>query len=138
MDLGLIQIWHCLASRLLFIKLNYVRVTSNVLIYDLNFQQEKEGLKNFQVEEEEEDKEQCSPVSVLDPPFEDDDEEHDEEDEEHGFDMECSYAIMQSMLYFFVVYWIFIQFCTFVWSLVVFHEHALTITQWTNKPFEAI
>ncbi|KAM5559562.1 hypothetical protein ABKV19_020962 [Rosa sericea] len=58
-------------------------------------QEEKEGLKNFQVEEEEEDKEQCSPVSVLDPPFEDDDEEHDEEDEEHGFDLECSYAIMQ-------------------------------------------
>lgn len=58
-------------------------------------QEEGEGLKNFQVEEEEEDKEQCSPVSVLDPPFEDDDEGRDDEDEEDGFDLECSYAIMQ-------------------------------------------
>ncbi|XLR27335.1 hypothetical protein S83_055235 [Arachis hypogaea] len=59
-----------------------------------------ESVHKFQSGElEEEDKEQCSPVSVLDPPFEDDDEAHgnDEEDEneEHGFDLECSYAIMQ-------------------------------------------
>lgn len=42
-----------------------------------------------------------SPVSVLDPPFEDDDEQNrgDEEDEEDSdFDVECSYAIVQSML----------------------------------------
>ncbi|KAF5473604.1 hypothetical protein F2P56_010204 [Juglans regia] len=52
--------------------------------------------------EEEEDKEQCSPVSVLDPPFEDDDRHEDEEDvDENGddsFDDECSsssYAIVQ-------------------------------------------
>ncbi|KAF3441705.1 hypothetical protein FNV43_RR15620 [Rhamnella rubrinervis] len=52
-----------------------------------------ESLKKLQVEEEEEDKEQCSPVSVLDPPFEDDNVGHD--DGEDGFDMECSYAIVQ-------------------------------------------
>ncbi|WVZ04726.1 hypothetical protein V8G54_018072 [Vigna mungo] len=48
-------------------------------------------------EEEEEDKEQCSPVCVLDPPFEDDDEGHGngDEGEEGGFDLECSYAIVQ-------------------------------------------
>lgn len=51
--------------------------------------------------EEAEEKEQCSPVSVLDPPFEDDDEGHENneegEEEEDGFDMENSYAIVQSM-----------------------------------------
>ncbi|KAJ7971507.1 Histone-lysine N-methyltransferase SETD1B-like protein [Quillaja saponaria] len=52
-------------------------------------------------EEEEEDKEQCSPVSVLDPPFEEDDDGHENEnksendDEDDGFDLECSYAILQ-------------------------------------------
>ncbi|KAI4300432.1 hypothetical protein L6164_033813 [Bauhinia variegata] len=51
-----------------------------------------ESLKNFQSGEEEEDKEQCSPVSVLDPPFEDDDDGHENDD---GFDLECSYAIVQ-------------------------------------------
>ncbi|KAI9153577.1 hypothetical protein LWI28_013362 [Acer negundo] len=62
-----------------------------------------EILKKLQVkEEEEEEKEQCSPVSVLDPPFEDDEEDdddedegHDDEDDEDGFDLECSYAIVQ-------------------------------------------
>ncbi|XP_015901978.3 uncharacterized protein LOC107434963 [Ziziphus jujuba] len=53
-----------------------------------------ESLKKLQAEEEEEDKEQCSPVSVLDPPFEDDDVGHDDGDED-GFDMDCSYAIVQ-------------------------------------------
>ncbi|KAF5750484.1 hypothetical protein HS088_TW03G00821 [Tripterygium wilfordii] len=53
-------------------------------------------IKNFQVqqqqeEEEGEDKEQCSPVSVLDPPFEDYDDGH----EDDAFDVECSYAIVQ-------------------------------------------
>lgn len=67
----------------------------------MEFKQDKENydvesLKKLQVEEEEEDKEQCSPVSVLDPPFEDDDVGH--EEDEDGFDMECSYAIVQSML----------------------------------------
>ena len=43
-------------------------------------------------------------MSVLDPPFEDDEEGHgngdeeEEEEEEGGFDLECSYAIVQSML----------------------------------------
>ncbi|XVF76259.1 hypothetical protein PTKIN_Ptkin13bG0251700 [Pterospermum kingtungense] len=68
---------------------------------------ERESLKKLQVEEEEEEKEQCSPVSVLDPPFEDDDDRHvdddddndnDDDDEHDGFDLECSYAIVQSML----------------------------------------
>ncbi|KAG8647087.1 uncharacterized protein LOC110607639 [Manihot esculenta] len=60
-----------------------------------------ESLKKFQAhqekneEEEEEDKEQCSPVSVLDPPFEDDDDGHDDQSEDDGFDLECSYAIVQ-------------------------------------------
>lgn len=42
--------------------------------------------------EEEEEKEQFSPVSVLDPPFEDDDDCN----EEGSYDLECSYAIVQS------------------------------------------
>ncbi|KAK2364334.1 hypothetical protein QL285_089214 [Trifolium repens] len=48
-------------------------------------------------EEEEEDKEQCSPVCVLDPPFNDDDEGHinDEDDDAGDFDLESSYAIVQ-------------------------------------------
>ncbi|KAI8560097.1 hypothetical protein RHMOL_Rhmol04G0228900 [Rhododendron molle] len=41
--------------------------------------------------EEEEEKEQFSPVSVLDPPFEDDDDCN----EEGSCDLECSYAIVQ-------------------------------------------
>ncbi|KAA3465049.1 zinc-regulated protein 8-like [Gossypium australe] len=60
-----------------------------------------ENFKKLQVEEEEE--EQCSPVSVLDPPFEDDDDRHvnddnddDNDDEKDGFDLECSYANVQS------------------------------------------
>ncbi|QCE05935.1 hypothetical protein DEO72_LG9g944 [Vigna unguiculata] len=46
-----------------------------------------DGVNKFQPgkEEEEEDKEQCSPVSVLDPPFDDDD----------AFDLDCSYANVQ-------------------------------------------
>ncbi|KAK7337199.1 hypothetical protein VNO77_17761 [Canavalia gladiata] len=60
---------------------------------------EGEKMKEFQSgEEEEEDKEQCSPVCVLDPPFEDDEEGHgndDEEEVENSFDLECSYAIVQ-------------------------------------------
>ncbi|XP_014495229.1 uncharacterized protein LOC106757145 [Vigna radiata var. radiata] len=59
---------------------------------------EGESVKKFESgEEEEEDKEQCSPVCVLDPPFEDDDEGHGngDEGEEGGFDLERSYAIVQ-------------------------------------------
>ncbi|KAM1609806.1 hypothetical protein ACFXTN_020288 [Malus domestica] len=58
--------------------------------------QEDEGLKKSQAEVEEEEKEQCSPVSVLDPPFQDDDEGRDgdgeDDDDEDGCDLECSYA----------------------------------------------
>ncbi|KAK7392572.1 hypothetical protein VNO78_21015 [Psophocarpus tetragonolobus] len=53
-----------------------------------------DGVNKFQSGEDEEDKEQCSPVSVLDPPFDDDDDENDY-DGEHGFDMDCSYANVQ-------------------------------------------
>ncbi|KAK6139908.1 hypothetical protein DH2020_026353 [Rehmannia glutinosa] len=59
--------------------------------------QEKENSKsrsldNVQGEEEEEDKEQCSPVSILDPPFEDDGREsfHGDADDD-DYDHECSY-----------------------------------------------
>lgn len=51
----------------------------------------------MQVEEEEE--EQCSPVSVLDRPFEDDDRHADDDDGDNGidrFDLECTYAFGQS------------------------------------------
>ncbi|XP_059463019.1 uncharacterized protein LOC132191907 [Corylus avellana] len=55
------------------------------------------GVGSFKKLEEEEEKEQCSPVSVLDPPFEDDDDRHvdEDEDEDGGFDHDCSYAIVQ-------------------------------------------
>ncbi|KAK1404743.1 1,4-alpha-glucan-branching enzyme 2 [Heracleum sosnowskyi] len=58
---------------------------------------DKESLQKIPVAEEAE-QDQFSPVSVLDPPFEDDDEQHrgDEEDEEDSdFDVEGSYAIVQ-------------------------------------------
>lgn len=44
-------------------------------------------------EEEDEDKEQNSPVSVLDPPFEDD---YDGNEDEDNYDIDCSYAFVQS------------------------------------------
>ncbi|MBA0800673.1 hypothetical protein Gohar_011093 [Gossypium harknessii] len=56
---------------------------------------EVESLKKAQVVEEEE---QFSPVSVLDPPFEDDDDRHvnvDDDDGNDSFDLECSYAVVQ-------------------------------------------
>ncbi|KAE8690062.1 hypothetical protein F3Y22_tig00110929pilonHSYRG00064 [Hibiscus syriacus] len=59
---------------------------------------EVESLKKLQVEEDDdEEKEQCSPVSVLDPSFEDeDDNKHVNDcDENDGFDLECSYAVVQ-------------------------------------------
>ncbi|CAJ1968703.1 unnamed protein product [Sphenostylis stenocarpa] len=53
-----------------------------------------DGVNKFQSGEEEEDKEQCSPVSVLDPPFDDDDDD-DNDHGEDGFDLDCSYANVQ-------------------------------------------
>lgn len=55
-----------------------------------------DGVNKFQSGEEEEDKEQFSPVSVLDPPFDDDDNDHGED----GFDLDCNYANVQSTLLF--------------------------------------
>ncbi|KAL3536147.1 hypothetical protein ACH5RR_004608 [Cinchona calisaya] len=46
----------------------------------------------------EEEQEQCSPVSVLDPPFQDEDEEddgHEENEEAEDYDLEGSFAIVQ-------------------------------------------
>ncbi|XP_028789942.1 uncharacterized protein LOC114746528 [Neltuma alba] len=58
-----------------------------------------ERVDQCQSGEETEEKEQCSPVSIFDPPFEDDDEGHENneegEEEEDGFDLENSYAIVQ-------------------------------------------
>lgn len=56
-----------------------------------------DGVNKFQSGEEEEDKEQCSPVSVLDPPFDDDDDDdgHENDHGEDGFDLDCSYANVQ-------------------------------------------
>ncbi|KAK3043580.1 hypothetical protein RJ639_002159 [Escallonia herrerae] len=60
---------------------------------------EAESFVKTQLEEEE--KEHCSPVSVLDPPFEDDvderegGEEVEDEEEEDVYDLECSYAHVQ-------------------------------------------
>ena len=63
----------------------------------------EESLKKFQVEEDEEDKEQCSPVSVLDGPFDDTyDERRDNRDGDGDgdgdidYNLECSYATVQS------------------------------------------
>lgn len=60
------------------------------------------SLKKFEAlepVEEEEEKEQCSPVSVLDRQFEDDDDEHTNEDyngdEDYAFDYESSYVLVQ-------------------------------------------
>ncbi|PIN13847.1 hypothetical protein CDL12_13519 [Handroanthus impetiginosus] len=63
-------------------------------------QQEKENYKsrkpeNAQEGEEEEEKEQCSPVSVLDPPFEDDDGHESRGTEEDDYDLECTYENVQ-------------------------------------------
>ncbi|KAE8729307.1 putative transcription factor [Hibiscus syriacus] len=58
---------------------------------------EVESLKKLQVEEDDEEKEQCSPVSVMDPRFEDDDDDRhvNDCDDNDGFDLECSYAAVQ-------------------------------------------
>ncbi|KAG4996318.1 hypothetical protein AAZX31_10G063400 [Glycine max] len=55
-----------------------------------------DGVNKFHSGEEEEDKEQCSPVSVLDPPFDDDnDDGHDHDNGDDVFDLDCSYANVQ-------------------------------------------
>lgn len=54
---------------------------------------EVNSLENYGNEEVEE-KEQCSPVSVLDPPFENKDDEHECLDED-DYDVECSFAIVK-------------------------------------------
>ncbi|KAL2481221.1 hypothetical protein Adt_34187 [Abeliophyllum distichum] len=58
--------------------------------------QENEKNPNKVEEEVAEEKEQCSPVSVLDPPFEDEEDEHESGDaNEDDYDLECSYANVQ-------------------------------------------
>ncbi|KAM3341333.1 hypothetical protein P3S68_028968 [Capsicum galapagoense] len=52
------------------------------------------------IEQEEDEKEQCSPVSVLDPPFDDDGHEceyeyEDENEDEDDSGIECNYALVQ-------------------------------------------
>lgn len=57
------------------------------------------SFQKIQVEkEEEEEKDQCSPVSVLAPPFQDDHRQHrgdEEDDEENDCNADCSYANVQ-------------------------------------------
>ncbi|XP_076950123.1 uncharacterized protein LOC143623002 [Bidens hawaiensis] len=65
-----------------------------------HFQQDKESFEVACPEEiigqNDDEKEQFSPVSVLDPLFDDDEEEHDGGAiEEDGYDVECSYANVQ-------------------------------------------
>lgn len=57
------------------------------------------------IEQEDDEKEQFSPVSVLDPPFDDDgheceykyeDEDEDEDEEDDDCGIECNYALVQS------------------------------------------
>ncbi|KAL7096676.1 hypothetical protein ACP275_10G094100 [Erythranthe tilingii] len=48
--------------------------------------------RNLDKEDEEEEKKQCSPVSILEPPFEDDlRETEDAEEEEDDYDLDCGY-----------------------------------------------
>lgn len=63
--------------------------------------QDKESYEGERTQEnhrqEDEEKEQCSPVSVLDPLFNDDEEERDGgATEEDCYDIECTYASVQS------------------------------------------
>ncbi|KAF7147740.1 hypothetical protein RHSIM_Rhsim03G0079600 [Rhododendron simsii] len=55
-----------------------------------------EGTPKIQLEEEKEEKEQCSPVSVLDPPFKDDEDGREDGGDPDGYDLECSSAIIQT------------------------------------------
>ncbi|XP_074276858.1 uncharacterized protein LOC141600513 [Silene latifolia] len=57
-----------------------------------SYEKESSSVKcQLEEDEDEEDKEQNSPVSVLDPPFEDDYDGHDED----YYDQQCSYALVQ-------------------------------------------
>lgn len=61
-------------------------------------EKENDGTKNMKKVEEEgvEEKEQCSPVSILDPPFEDEEDRHECGDaDEEDYDLECNYANVQ-------------------------------------------
>lgn len=66
-------------------------------------------------------------MSVLDPPFEDDDEGHgnDDDDEEHGLNLECSYAIVQSMSQFYL----FLYHSSFVVGSFSLNAPAYTLLQ---------
>lgn len=69
-----------------------------VLFHQEDDDQKTDNLQNQTQEEDEKD--QFSPVSVLDLPFEDDEREDGREEEvedEDDYDLECSYALMQSM-----------------------------------------
>ncbi|KAI3826121.1 hypothetical protein L1987_00164 [Smallanthus sonchifolius] len=76
-------------------------LSSSVASPSRHFKQDKDC---YEVEPQEnnrqkdEEKEQCSPVSILDPLFDDGDEEEEREDgatEEDGYDIKCSYASVQ-------------------------------------------
>ncbi|KAL1549323.1 hypothetical protein AAHA92_17443 [Salvia divinorum] len=56
--------------------------------------QEKGNSDNIQGDEVEE-KEQCSPVSVLDPPFDEDDERESGRADQEDYDLKCSYTSVQ-------------------------------------------
>ncbi|CAN0879906.1 hypothetical protein LINGRAHAP2_LOCUS13363 [Linum grandiflorum] len=60
-------------------------------------QTQKQQAKTDDADADAEEKEQCSPVSVLDPPFDDDDEEEDDDrTEDDGFDnLDCSFTFVQ-------------------------------------------
>ncbi|KAK9073443.1 hypothetical protein SSX86_007767 [Deinandra increscens subsp. villosa] len=64
------------------------------------FEQDKESYEECQTKisrQKDEEKEQCSPVSILDPLFDDEDEEErDGRATQHDYDIECSYASVQS------------------------------------------
>ncbi|CAA3013729.1 Hypothetical predicted protein [Olea europaea subsp. europaea] len=55
----------------------------------------EEILEEEEEEEEEKEKDHFSPVSVLDPPFEEDDGQERANVDEDGYDLECSYANVQ-------------------------------------------
>ncbi|KAF5178220.1 histone-lysine N-methyltransferase SETD1B-like protein [Thalictrum thalictroides] len=70
--------------------MEFVHQQTNNVVED-----ESRSLNNAGNTYEEEDKEQNSPVSVLDPPFEDDDDQEDEEAEKDHFKLESNYANVQ-------------------------------------------
>ncbi|CAN1308026.1 hypothetical protein LINPERPRIM_LOCUS27210 [Linum perenne] len=80
---------------------------SPVRLITENNNKDGESLKKCQIQKQQEadadvdaddveEKEQCSPVSVLDPPFVDDDEDDDDRTVDDGFDnLDCSFAFVQ-------------------------------------------